>query len=472
MRSSNGADVVQIAHRYIYEYFRTKASDIPNDIFSRESFDSEFGIISAEHMRQDAFEMWAGRLSEPDSTIAGRSWHLELTTGRISSGYRFGSRLSCFSRNFDFEFEPAVPRVYRQLASQGILHGDGVKLTASPIDIVSDDDVEWLLALINNPRRWRNVIALAVDEQSQSSIDAFELANRLCGAAHVVRIFPTASFLLSDAIEKYLSVFDYGIRVYRPTNKIEEDDIHRHPLFTKQHISRVDTDRLLTNIALDAFRASVERNLQRQAIPTFAQIRSANATFRLDEARDRGSVKSSSSLETQLAAAIAAQKASEIQAEESLALAVQEETERVEAEAERDQERGRSAAMGARIRASEQRLRSAKPHISQRPNTYQELASWIQSEFAGRIQLSGKALRGLRDSKYENIDLVCDLIELLATSYVDSKRGTDSAWHRFEDEIERWGVECSNRSLKPEPASRVTNISFPTAAESGSLSGI
>jgi hypothetical protein len=208
MRSSNNIDVVQVAHRYIYEYFRTKGFDIPNDIFAKESFDSESGIVSAERINQDNFEMWAGRLSEPDSTIAGRSWHLELTTGKISSGYRFGSRLSCFSRNLDFEFDPAVPRVYRQLASQGILYGDGVKLSASPTDVAGEDDVDWLLALINNPRRWRNVVALAVDEAGQSSVDAFALANRLCGAAHVVRIFPTASFLLSDAIEKYLSVFD------------------------------------------------------------------------------------------------------------------------------------------------------------------------------------------------------------------------------------------------------------------------
>jgi len=287
------------------------------------------------------------------------------------------------------------------------------------------------------------VIALAVDEQGQSAINGFALSHRLCGTAHVVRIFPEASFLLSDRIEKYLSVFDYGVRIYRPTSSVEEDDVHRHPLFTKQHISRVDTDRLLTNIALDAFRASVERNLQRQAIPSFAQIKSANATLRFDEAREHG--KSASSLEAQLAAALAAKKASEVQAEESLALAVQEETERMAAEAERDQERGRSAAMGARIRALEQQLRSIQgsPQTSLRPTSYQEMIAWIQTEFAGRIQMCGKALRGLRDSKYENIDLVCDIIELLATSYVDSKRGTESAWHRFEAEISRWGVEFS-----------------------------
>jgi hypothetical protein len=142
---------------------------------------------------------------------------------------------------------------------------------------------------------------------------------------------------------------------------------------------------------------------------------------------------------------MAAKRASEIQAEESLALAVQEETERIEAEAERDQERGRSAAMSARIRALEEQLRSVKdaPPTSKRPNNYQEIPLWIQSEFAGRLQLCGKALRGLREAKYEDIELVCDLIELLATSYVNSKRGAESAWHRFEDEITRWGVEFS-----------------------------
>ncbi|WP_316229631.1 hypothetical protein [Bradyrhizobium sp. SZCCHNR1070] len=442
MRSST-ANVLQVAHRFIFDYVRSKFPDTPQDLFTRESYDSEAGLIFFEHIQHSNFEMWATRLSEPDSTVPGRSWHLEITTASTVSGYRFGSRLSCFSRNLDFEFDPAVPRVYRRLASKGILHGDGTKLTDSPIDISNDDDVDWLLALINNPHRWRNIIAIAVDEHGRSAIDAFVLSDRLCGTAHVVRIFPHASFALSEKIERYLSVFDYGIRIYRATVNIEEDEIHRHPLFTKQHIFRVDTDRLLKTISLDAFRASVERNLQRQAIPTFAQIRSVNATFRLENAREFG--KNDSSLEEQLNAALTAKRASELQAEESLALAVQEETERVQAEAERDQERGRSAAMSARIRVLEEQLKSLQnsTQISNRPKTYEEMIDWIQSEFAGRLQLCGKAQRGLRNSKFDDIDLVCDVLELLATSYVDSKRGVESAWHNFDDEIKRWGIEFS-----------------------------
>jgi len=440
---SSSVDILQTAHGFIYEYLRAKSPNVPNDIFTRESFDSESGLVSSEHIRQDSFEIWAVRLSEPDATVPGRFWHLELATWKTPSSYHFGSRLGCFSRNLDFEIDPAVPRVYRQLASQGILYGDGVKLTNCPIDITGDDEVDWLLALINNPRRWRNVIALAVDEQGQSALNAYTLANRLCGTAHVVRISPRASFLLSDKVEKNFSVFDYGVRIYRPTGKVEEDDFHHHTLFTKQYISRVDTNRLLANISVNAFRASVERNLQRQPIPTFAQMRSANATFRLDEARMRG--KNNSSLETQLEAAVAAKKAWEIQAEESLALAVQEETERIQAEAERDLERGRSAAMSARIRALETQLSMSKSRrqVAKRPTGYHEMAAWIQNEFAGRIQLCGKALRGLRDSKYENLSLVCDAIELLATTYVDSKRGTESTWVHFENEIARWGLEFS-----------------------------
>ncbi|WP_316181748.1 hypothetical protein [Bradyrhizobium sp. SZCCHNRI1009] len=442
MRSPK-ADALEVAHKFIFDYIRSKFPDVPNDLFARDSFDSDAGLVLFEHIQHDNFEMWALRLNEPDSTIPGRSWHLEITTARTPSSFRFGSRLSCFSRNFDFEFAPAVPRVYRRLASQGILHGDGTRLTDSPVDVSNDDDVDWLLALLNNPDRWRNIIAIAVDERGMSAIDPFKLSDKLCGTAHVVRIFPPASFLLSDKIEKYLSVFDYGIRIYRPTNNITEDEIYRHTLFTKQHISRLDKSRLLTNISLDAFRASVERNLQREAIPTFAKIRSASATLRLESARKHG--RDSTSLEEQLNAALAAKRASEAQAEEALALSVQEETERIQAEAERDQERARSAAMSARIRALEDQLQSLKSsaEVSKRPANYHEMIDWIQSEFAGRLQLTGKAQRGLRDSRFSDINLVCDVLELLATLYVDSRRGTESVWHKFDEEIKKWGIEFS-----------------------------
>jgi hypothetical protein len=439
MRSS-ATDVLDVAQGYLFKYLRKKVPDLPNDIFSRSTYDSDAGDFSAERIQNESLDIWSSRLNEPDSTVAGRTWSLELTIGRTGGGALFGSRLVCLSRKLDFDFDPAVPRVYRELASENILYGEGVRLSAEPFDATSESDIEWLVALINNPKRWRNIIVVAADDDGNTVLNAKSIANRFCGTAHVVRIFPAASFYLSDAISKYLSVFDRGVRIYRATSGVEDDDIHRHPLYTYQQITRLDRSKLENGIIFDSFRASVDHNLRKQAIPTFIQIRSANANLRLTEAATDGQDNEQSRL--QLEAALAARSAAEAQSKEALELAIVEEQARREAEAERDQERSRAAAMSARIRSLEARLRNSSNETS-RPIAYNEFPEWIEAEFAGRIQLAPRGLQGLKSGEYEDVSLVCELIEILATLYVDSKRGVENSWELFQRELRNRGVEFS-----------------------------
>jgi hypothetical protein len=135
----------------IFDYLREKVPSVPASIFQAETFDHESGLLSTESLNTSTLKIWSSRLAEPDSEVPGRSWLLELTVGENDSRKFFGSRLSCFSRHLDFYVDPAVPRVYRDLVSQNILYGDGIKLSRKAIDIENDDDVEWLVALINNP---------------------------------------------------------------------------------------------------------------------------------------------------------------------------------------------------------------------------------------------------------------------------------------------------------------------------------
>lgn len=195
-------------------------------------------------------------------------------------GKNFGSRLSCFSRHLDFYSDPAVPRVYRELVSQGVLYGDGIKLSRAPIDVLTDDDVEWFVALLNNPRRQQDIIALSADNYGTCAINPNIFADRLCGVAHVIRIYPQASFKLSDTIGKYLSIFNSGIRIYRPTSEIETDDPLRHTLYTRRALTTTNLNRVQHLILSDAFMTSVQGVLRSRAIPTFAEIRLANARIK------------------------------------------------------------------------------------------------------------------------------------------------------------------------------------------------
>jgi hypothetical protein len=242
----------------IFSYLSEKVPNLPPDIFDKETYDHESGLLSTVYINTSTLKIWSGRLTEPDSDVPGRTWLLELTASETEGLKLFGSRLSCFSRHLDFSFYPAVPRVYRDLVSQGILFGDGIKLSRTPIDIANEDEVEWLVALIGSPRRKRNIIVLSADNSGHCAANPNVFSDRLCGIAHVVRIFPGAAYRLSDSIGKYLSVFDSGIRIYRPTNNFEADDPLRHTLYTKHALARLEQNRRYYSIISDAFANTVE----------------------------------------------------------------------------------------------------------------------------------------------------------------------------------------------------------------------
>ncbi len=452
---------IEIAKDYIFVYLKEKVPNLPDNLFDLDSFDHDSGLVSTERLTSNSINIWATKLTEPDSSIAGRSWSVELTIGQQADRVQFASRLSCFSRHLDFDFDPAVPRVYRDLTSEGILYGDGIRLSRNPTDIASEDDVAWLVALINSKMRWRNIVVLSSDDRGTCALNPYLLSDKLCGTAHVVRILPNAAFQLSDLIGKFYSVFDQGIRIYRSTSQVDADEPLKHTLFTRGQLARFDLKRLQNTIALDAFRSSVERTVKKQNIPTFVQIRSATAAFRLANIQETEKKQDVTGLKKQLSAALEARQAAEAQARESLDLAVQEENARIAAETERDQEKARALAINARVQALENRLRAfaVDTTTSAKPTTYDEIPNWLQTEFAGRIRLHSRALRGLKDAEYEDIGLVCELLALLATAYVDSKRGVDNAWQIFDFGIRNRGVDMS-KSISAERAGEQGDLYF------------
>ncbi len=444
IRTKDSLDRISAVQEPIFSYLREKVPNLPGDIFSFDSYEHPSGVLlSTEKIQTSTLKIWACRLSEPDAAVPGRTWSVELLIGEPTDKVVFASRLSCFSRNLDFYFEPGVPRVYKDIAAKNILFGDGVRLQRSPTDITNEDELAWLLALINNKRRTRDVIAIACDETGASVLNPNSFANRLCGIAHIVRIFPEASFKLSDNIGRHLSVFDCGARVYRPTSQVENDEPFRHPLYTRRRLQTIDAGRANLTIAREAFRTSAEGSLREQAVPSFIQLRSANSTFRLAEQKEVVSYAITvDGLLKQLEIAKTGKEAAEAQAREALDLAMQEETFRKRAEEERDMERSRAMAIMARVRHLEERVTST-PTQQIRPKNYEDIQGWLESQFAGRLRLHSRALRALRDAEYENVELVCELLELLAIDYVDSKLGNRDAWAKFETELTRSGVQIS-----------------------------
>lgn len=248
--------------------------------------------------------------------------------------------------------------------------------------------------------------------------------------------------MLSDAVSRHLSVFDRGVRSYRATDGLANDDPGRHLLITRSKL--VGDGRRLAELALlsEACRESVSRVAQKPGVlPSFASIRASAATLRLAQSQEAGD-----NSEKQLEVAIQAKAAAEGQAAEAFDLATQEEQLRREAQEERDQERGRAIALSSRIRELEGMLKTqveaARSGVPT-PVDYDTIPEWVNKQFSGRLRLHGRAFRALKSAQYEDVNLVCHLLELLAVPYVNAKRGEEGEWAKFNNGLTDKGVDLS-----------------------------
>lgn len=69
-----------------------------------------------------------------------------------------------------------------------------------------------------------------------------------------------------------------------------------------------------------------------------------------------------------------------------------------------------------------QEIRGKKAEIEY-PTEYSQIPQWVETHFRGKIELSNRALRALKEAVYCDIELVGKALELLATEYFDLKLG-------------------------------------------------
>lgn len=376
-------------------------------------FETADGAITSAELVFEHGNLWGVRFTEPDAEKAGRSWTVEISLGVADGRLLFGCRLSCFSRDYDFSFSPAVPAVLREFIKTYRLADYGFMLSSAAATIDGTEDVDGLEALIRSQTRWRNVVVASCDESLATLIDVERLASRLAGVAHVARITPKASYELSRRLGAPLSVYDMGVRTFRPSFS-DVDDWSRHPLLLRRHLRQLDwsgQQAVEAGLSYDACRASIEREGLSTNVPSLADIRGASARARLLALRD-------SSLEDQIAAERNARSAAQSQADEALALAAQEDEQRRAMELERDNYKAQLFALRARMEGLEQRASDGLFVESQsRPTAYRDFAGWVQANFAGKLVLHPRAARAVKDAAYEDIGALCDAVQLLATTY-------------------------------------------------------
>lgn len=414
----NQSETLEKLQSKILSYVRGKDSSVPKDVYGTSQFESESGALSFIK-----YETYFGgidviRFSEPDDMVPGRSWVVEITSGTNGEHVMFGCRLYCYARNYDFAFEHSVPRIVRSVVDTVGINEYGEVLLSSPSFVDDDDECSEFINLLKRPARWRNIVAFSADENKKTILDASKMAQRTAGLAHVVILSPAASFFLSDQVGKSLSVFDRGVRVYRPGFS-EDNDRFRHPLiFRRQIISGEGSSgrQFSQYIAEDCFRSSIERKDLRATLPSFVDVRAHVSRTTIE---NLAIAENGSQIEAKLAAEEQARIAAEQQAQAALSMALQEEEERLKVEGQWDYFSAQLNVAQARIEALERKLNSSgnNIYVGDTPTSYNQIQQWVDDNFVGKLALHPRVSRGLKEAIYEDVSEVCTALSMLANEY-------------------------------------------------------
>ena len=353
---------------------------------------------------------WTARLEEADGDAPDRLWTTEAEIAMNGKAISARVRLGCAARG-ESPPAPSVPGLVRWIADRFGVVVDGRPIGAGPWLVNTPERAEKLLALLCDPGRERDVLAIAThdrdDDPSTTLVSPQSVFKRTLGAAHVAVVTTSATFALTDRVGKELSVFRQAVRTYKPGFDPYRAEPHDHPLAVGTRISDWNGgpeafEDFLVSACLRATVGGASRG--ERAPSSFAARRTAPAS-------PRASV---------LPAAPSGEDALRRENEELRA-------ENLKLEEALGKERNAVAAARKEIRSLKDRAAHlertrgnapAHPDGPAVPDSFRQLDQWSKEHLDGKVRLHSRAIGAAKKSKFEDVALAYRALLILRDHYV------------------------------------------------------
>ena len=401
---------------------------LPEAAWQRHSFElSDVGAQRTAAIALKEPRYWAARLDDADKNVPLRTWVTEIGVGVDANGdVLFGSRLTCTTRGTDEPFDRSIPRFVRAVLGSGEAELDGRQIRPTAQFVKDAQEVSELVSLLELPGRLGDVVVFSLPEGSDSAADALGSPNAVQlavqGVAHVYVISGSASFLLTDAVGKPLSVFRQAVRIYRPGFRSWVDEPSAHPLILPARAETGGTERsqvLERWIVNQTLASSVHRPHREERLPAFNTVRQLSAQL------ERTTLKDAGGSDTELLRLFEEDN-------EQLRIELKEQREQYDgllASADAEREAVSQAADTAkaqalerlnRIRVLEQRLAqlSKAEATAPPPTSLDGFDEWCTENLVGTVELAGRAYQGVRKSEYHDPQFIYQALLLLRDFYV------------------------------------------------------
>lgn len=438
------------ASNIIYKWIKDRFSviKIPELIrsYTREYADKFVGIVySKEEM------IFSIMTRHADEEVAGRIWITEAVISHIDGSLIIAVRNSYTCRKVNHEeFIYSPPGfIYRLISIIGIT--DIRPLQRVPWIIDSEDDVISLFEFVSAADRKLPVIVISqVDKNDygfalpEYLVNANDLQRNLQAYAHVVQLPHEYTYKWTDLVEKSWSVYDGAIRVYFPSIDFDSLGYFSHPLWIKQRIlSAYKADskgKTLTEGAAFIYTLINEikhRNSQDRITWKDYNIKSYYNANRdvLETKKSSGTYSSEDALEEMN------QLRQDLELHDEYIDCLEKDISLRDSEIAHLKEQMR----GLKVynETLKYQLSSLKGQDTDDdipiPDSYDDMADWVDKYLAGRLILHNKAKRSLKDAEYVDIKRVYQLLILLATLYRDMRLGQQSR--------ENFDTACGKHSI-------------------------
>ena len=376
-----------------------------------------FELAGANPLRAEAAPArdagrWTARLDEADGDAPDRLWTTEAGIARDGEAIGVQVRLGCAARGAS---PPArsVPGLVRWIVDRFGVVADGRPIGAGPWLVNTPERAEKLLALLCDPEREQDVLAIAThdrdDDPTTVLVSPRSVFERTLGAAHVAVVTTSATFALTDRFGKELSVFSQAVRTYKPGFDPRRAEPYDHPLTIGTRISAWDggPEAFEDFLVAACLRATVGAASREPRAPfPFAARRTAPAprapvlpaTLSGDERLD------------------ALRRENEELRAENLKLAEALGKERSAAAAARKEVRS----LKDRV-AHLERTRGnapARPGGPAVPDSFGRLEQWAKEHLDGRVRLHPRAIGAAKKSAFEDVALAYRALLILRDRYV------------------------------------------------------
>jgi hypothetical protein len=452
LQSTGERDLFAATVDQVLQWLNRRAGQrLPEEAWQRQSF--ELGALGAQ--RTAAVSMhepryWAARLDDADRTVPLRTWITEIGIGLSDDGsVLFGTRLTCATRGDDAPFERSVPGFVRAIVGSAPALLDGQPAPREPLLIHDIAGVEALVELLEDPQRRHAVIVLALPEDSsdpaQTAIDAARVRTQTFAAAHVCVLTGPASFQLSRLVGKEFSVFRQAVRLYRPGFLRWRSNPYDHPLTLLERIATWNDEgpeAYASWVASQALAITTQSADREDLLPSFETVRRWASQAQRKAARESGTSNQEllDLADAEIKRLETAQQEQK-QTYDGLLAALEQELE--EAREARQEALAQQYALRERIDKMQSQLATAGTR-TQIPDNLEPFETWCDDHLSGAVIVVSRALRGVKQSVYEQPSLLYEALLLLRDFFVPMKRSPSAdSKAKFEAELQRLKLDNS-----------------------------